>query len=67
MFVTNYSKTAIINVAHIVRVDITEPYLEQRDYRVVASLSFGQGSSILHKGTEESCTAYLAELYRTIG
>lgn len=67
MFVANYSKTAIVNVDHIVKVVITEPYLEQKDYQVVASLSFGQGSSILHKGTEDSCTQFLAELYRTIG
>lgn len=66
MFIPNYNKTAIINTAHIVKAVITEPYLEQRDYRVVASLSFGQGSSILHKGTEDSCTAYLAELYKTL-
>ena len=67
MFVANHSKTAIVNVAHIVKVVITEPYLEQRDYRVVASLSFGQGSSILHKGTKESCERKLQELYRMFG
>ena len=67
MFITNHDRTAIINTAHIVMVGISSPYLEQKDYRVVASLSFGQGSSILHKGTKESCERKLQELYRYLG
>ena len=67
MFITNHNRTAIINTDHIVKVVITEPYLEQRDYQVEACLSFGHGSSILHKGTKESCERKLQELYRMFG
>lgn len=67
MFIPNYNKTAIINTAHIVKVVLTEPYLEQKNYRVVASLSFGQGTSILYDGTKENCERKLQELYRMLG
>lgn len=67
MFVPNFNKTAIINVDHIVKVCIEKPYLEQKDHTVVACLSFGQGTSVLHKGTADSCAQFLAEIYRTIG
>lgn len=67
MFIPNYNKTAIINTAHIVKAVITAPIYEQKNYRVEAVLSFGQGTSILHDGTEDSCAQFLAELYRTIG
>lgn len=64
MFIPNYNKTAIINTAHIVSASISAPYLEQKNYRVVAGLTIG--TAILHAGTEDSCTQFLAELYRTI-
>lgn len=65
MFIPNYNKTALINVDHIRRVDISAPKFEQKDYWALATLDYG--TAILHKGTEESCLQFLAELYRTLG
>lgn len=62
-FIWNYEKTSIVNVSHIVKMSITAPVFEQKDWRVVASLSHGQGMVILHRGDEKSCDAFLSDFY----
>lgn len=64
MFIPNYKKTAIINSAHIIRVDIDPPYLEQRDYMVVAKLTYGE--AILCRGTEAECEMYICGLSKML-
>lgn len=66
MFIRNYYNNTLVNVAHIVTVYISSPYLEQRDYRVYANLAFGYGNAILHRGTEESCAEYLANFLKEV-
>lgn len=66
MFIPTYGKNSLINVAHIVRVYVEPPYLEQRDYRVYASLSFGNGTVALHRGNEESCAEYLKNFAKEV-
>ena len=62
-FIWNYEKTSVVNVSHIVKMSITAPVLEQKDWRVVASLPYGQGTVVLHRGDEESCNAFLSDFY----
>lgn len=64
MFIPNYKKTALVNSAHIIRVDIDPPRLEQRDYIVVAKLTYGD--AILHRGTEDECVMYIAGLSKML-
>lgn len=61
MFVRSESGKALINVSHIVSVGIKSPYLEQRNYTVVAYLA-SNGSYCLYKGSEEACENYLMHL-----
>ena len=62
-FIWNDSNTTLVNTAHIVTMGISVPMYEQKDYRVYATLSFGNGSVCLHRGTEESCKAYMGDFY----
>lgn len=67
MFISGYYENTIVNLDHIVKVYITEPQLEQRDYRVYALLSFGGGTVTLHRGTAESCAEYLKNFVQIAG
>ena len=40
MFIPNHDKTALVNVAHIITVSISEPSLERKDYWLVAGLTW---------------------------
>lgn len=64
MFIPTYKNKAIVNSDHIISVGISNPYLEQKDYTVVATLTYG--SAILHRGDRDSCDDYLGELYRQL-
>lgn len=66
MFIRNYYNHTLVNVAHIVKVYVTEPQLEQTDYRVYALLSFGGGTVTLHRGTEDSCADYLTNFMKEV-
>lgn len=59
MFIKSISGQQLVNVAHIVKVYISDPQFEQKDWIVYASLSFGHGAVALHRGTAESCAEYL--------
>lgn len=67
MFISGYYENVIVNLDHIVRVYTEPPYLEQRDYRVYALLSFGGGTVTLHRGTAESCAEYLKNFVQNAG
>lgn len=59
MFVWDYGKKTLVNVNHIVRVFLSEPYLEQMKFRVACTVENG-GSLILMEGTKEECLDYMA-------
>lgn len=61
MFIVNYYKTAIINIAHIYSIHIEGPKFERPDW-VVSTLYKG-GTTILHKGTQEECEHFLCAFY----
>ena len=58
MFVWNNARTAIINIDQIVFVALSEPYLERRNYRVIATTAQG-GAHMLYEGTREGCVEYM--------
>lgn len=66
MFIKSVSGQQLVNVAHIVKVYISDPQYEQTDWRVYASLSFGQGTVTLHRGTAESCAEYLKNFMKEV-
>ena len=59
-FIWNYHNDCLVNVDHIVKMSISAPILEQKDWCVVAYLAHAQGSVILHRGNEKSCEAFLS-------
>lgn len=61
MFEWNYSGIVLVNVNYIRRIGVSAPYLEQKDYRVVATLPYG--NEIMYKGTEEDCKKYMQEFF----
>lgn len=66
MFIYSYRTTQLVNVDHIVKMCIDAPCLEQRDFVVYASLSFGNGTVCLHRGTEESCAEYINNFMKEV-
>ena len=66
MFIYSCHKKQLINVAHIVKMYIDAPCFEQRDFAVYASLSFGQGTICLHRGTAENCAEYLKNFMKEV-
>lgn len=62
-FIWNCDKDCLVNVAHIVKMSISSPILEQKDWRVVACLAHAQGTVILHRGDEKSCEAFLSDFH----
>lgn len=56
MFIKNHAGN-LINTAHIVTVSLSAPMFEQKDYTVVASLTYG--TAILFRGTEDKCKTYM--------
>ena len=57
-FIYTYKQMQLVNTAHIIRMGIDPPSLEQTKFRVVAYLT--QGTAILEEGTEEDCVRYMA-------
>ena len=66
MFIYSYRKEILVNVEHIVKMYIEAPYLQQRDFVVCASLSFGNGTVCLHRGTEKSCAEYINNFMKEV-
>ena len=66
MFIFSCHKKQLVNVAHIVKMYIDARCYEQRDFVVYASLSFGQGTICLHRGTEESCAEYINNFMKEV-
>lgn len=63
MFIPNHDKTALVNVAHIITVSISEPSLERKDYWLVAGLTYG--TQILFKGSKDDCITEMQHIYKT--
>ena len=56
-FIFNYDGTKLINLAHIIMIRLEPPVLAQKDWTIVANLTYG--TEILFKGTaEETHKAY---------
>lgn len=66
MFIKSVSGQQLVNVAHIVKVYISAPQFEQKDWVVYASLSFGCGVVTLHRGTAKSCAEYLKNFMKEV-
>jgi len=62
MFIWNADETALINVRSIDTLYLSPPAYEQKYYIVVASVR-NKGTSIIYRGTEESCKDYMNDFY----
>jgi len=60
-FIWNERMTSLINVSHIRKITLSEPRLEQKNWMVVAELTYG--TQILCMGTVDDCIAYMDEFY----
>lgn len=60
-FIRNESGNALINTAQIASINLEEPKLEAKDYRVVAHVQLN-GSYILFRGTEKACKGFMRNL-----
>ena len=58
-WVFNADQNALINTDHIRLMRIEPPTLKQKDYIVVAELTYG--TEIMCRGTGEECVNYLTE------
>lgn len=58
MFIWNNAHNAVINIDQIVFVALSEPYLERRSFRVVATTVQG-GTHLLYEGTRDGCVDYM--------
>lgn len=63
MFIPNYDKTEIINVRHIIKIYISEPAFEQKDYCVICNIMLGS-TAILYRGEKSDCEQFIANIYR---
>lgn len=66
MFIKSVNGQQLVNIAHIVKVYISDPKFEQKDWIVYAGLSFGLGTVPLHRGTAESCAEYLKNFMKEV-
>lgn len=61
-FIYDESKTTLINLAHIVTIQIVAPELAQKDYKVFCTTA-GYGSYVLHSGNRDDCEVFLSDFH----
>ena len=61
-FIWNANKTTLVNVAHIVRIDLLPPEYERTEYIVSCTIAHS-GTVTLYGGTLEECEMFLKDFH----